>query len=309
MKKHADYIRQEDIPEDVIIYCDSLVKIFMSEGLKVMALQGLDLEIKRGEMMALIGKSGSGKSTLLNMIGGLETPSAGRLCIDGRDLSQLSEKDMVFYRKKTVGFVWQKSSRNLFPYLSVLQNVEAPMYFEKGNEKERRKKAMELLAEVGMEEHADKFPSQISGGEQQRVAIAVALANEPLILLADEPTGAVDSKTADMIFDLFKRLNEKRGLTILIVTHDMSLADKIPRTVMIADGKISTEKVRRELYADAADRFGFGEEEKEKHEEFSVLDKAHRLQLRDDVLAQAGITSNRVKVEVLDGKVIISKEG
>lgn len=309
MKKNADYIRQEDIPEDVIIYCDSVVKIFMSDGLKVMALQGLDLEIKRGEMMALIGKSGSGKSTLLNMIGGLETPSAGRLCIEGRDLSQLSEKDMVFYRKKTVGFVWQKSSRNLFPYLSVLQNVEAPMYFEKGHEKERRRKAMELLTEVGMEEHADKFPSQISGGEQQRVAIAVALANNPSILLADEPTGAVDSKTADMIFDLFRRLNEKHGLTILIVTHDMSLTDKIPRTVMIADGKISTEKVRRELYADAAGGFGFGEAETEEaHEEYSVLDKAHRLQLRDDVLAQAGINSNRVKVEVVDGKVVISKE-
>lgn len=308
MKRHTDYIRQEDIPEDVIIYCDSLVKIFMSDGLKVMALQGLDLEIKRGEMMALIGKSGSGKSTLLNMIGGLETPSAGRLCIEGRDLSQLSEKDMVFYRKKTVGFVWQKSSRNLFPYLSVLQNVEAPMYFEKGHEKERRRKAMELLAEVGMEEHAGKFPSQISGGEQQRVAIAVALANDPSILLADEPTGAVDSKTADMIFDLFRRLNGKHGLTILIVTHDMSLADKIPRTVMIADGKISTEKVRRELYA-AAGGFGFCDAETEEaHEEYSVLDKAHRLQLRDDVLAQAGINSNRVKVEVVDGKVVISKE-
>lgn len=310
MKKHADYIRQEDIPEDVIIYCDSLVKIFMSEGLKVMALQGLDLEIKRGEMMALIGKSGSGKSTLLNMIGGLEVPTAGRLCIEGRDLSQLPEKDMVFYRKKTVGFVWQKSSRNLFPYLSVRENVETPMYFEKGREKERRKRAMELLSEVGMAEHADKFPSQISGGEQQRVAIAVALANNPSILLADEPTGAVDSKTADMIFDLFRRLNERLGLTILIVTHDMSLADKVQRTVMIADGKISTEKVRRELYEKSEGGFATADgEDEETHEEFSVLDKAHRLQLSDDVLAQAGITSNRVKVEVLDGKVVISKEG
>lgn len=309
MKKDALYISQEDIPENVIIYCDSLVKIFLSEGLKVMALQGLDLEIKRGEMTAIIGKSGSGKSTLLNMIGGLETPSAGRLCIEGRELSQLSEKDMVFYRRKTVGFVWQKSSRNLFPYLRVRENVEAPMYFEKGKEKERRKRAMELLAEVGMEEHADQFPSQLSGGEQQRAAIAVALANNPSILLADEPTGAVDSRTADMIFDLFRRLNEKRGLTILIVTHDMSLADKVHRTVMIADGKISTEKVRRALYENAKGSFGFGgEEAKEAHEEFSVLDKAHRLQLRDDVLAQAGITSNRVKVEVVDGKVVISKE-
>lgn len=300
---------KEGIPSDVMIYCDGIVKIYMSDGLKVMALQGLDLEVRCGEMMAIIGKSGSGKSTLLNMIGGLETPSAGRLFVKGRDLSLLREKEMVHYRKNTVGFVWQKSSRNLFPYMTAVENVEAPMYFAKGKEKERRKRALALLEEVGMLSHADKFPAQLSGGEQQRVAIAVALANSPSILLADEPTGAVDSKTSEMIFRLFRKLNVDMGLTILIVTHDLGLADKVERVVMIADGKISTEKIRKELYQNRADHpFSDGDLKEDIHEEYSVLDKAHRVQLSDEVLYQAGINSNKVKIEVIDKKVVISPQ-
>lgn len=305
----------EDIPADAMIYCDGLVKIYMSDGLKVMALQGLDLEIKRGEMMAIIGKSGSGKSTFLNMIGGLETPTAGRLCINGRDLSSLTEKDMVHYRKSTVGFVWQKSSRNLFPYMTVLENVEAPMYFAKGSMKKKRERAKMLLEQVGMIGHKDKYPSQLSGGEQQRVAIAVALANDPVILLADEPTGAVDTRTSDMIFELFRKLNEELGLTILIVTHDISLAAKVNRVVMISDGKISSEKIRREKRipletGEAVDSWGnaIEEEEDNAQEEFVVLDKAHRLQLSEEVLEKAGINSNKVRLEVVDGKVVISSQ-
>lgn len=191
MEQKQDLLRQEeDIPSDAMIYCDGVVKMYLSDGLKVMALQGLDLEVKRGEMTALIGKSGSGKSTLLNMIGGLETPTAGRLFINGHNLSSLTEKEMVKYRKSTVGFVWQKSSRNLFPYMTVVENVEVPMYFVKGKEKQRRERARMLLERVGMLSHENKYPSQLSGGEQQRVAIAVALANEPAILLADEPDPA-----------------------------------------------------------------------------------------------------------------------
>lgn len=292
------------------IYCDSLVKIYMSDGLKVMALQGLELEVKRGEMMAIIGKSGSGKSTLLNMIGGLETPSAGRLMVDGRDLSQLKEKEMVRYRRSTVGFVWQKSARNLFPYMTAVENVEAPMYFVKGKKRERRKRALMLLEEVGMLSHADKFPGQLSGGEQQRVAIAVALANQPSILLADEPTGAVDSRTSDMIFQLFQKLNADLGLTILIVTHDLGLAHKVNRVVMISDGKISTEKIRKEMYTNHANsRFSDGGVEEACHEEYSVLDKAHRVQLSGEVLEKAGIDSNKVRIEVADGKIVISPQG
>ncbi|MGN0342182.1 MAG: ABC transporter ATP-binding protein [Roseburia sp.] len=306
-KKEEDFTQEERIPSDTVVYCDGLVKIYMSDGLKVMALQGLELEVKKGEMMAIIGKSGSGKSTLLNMIGGLEVPSAGRLVVDGRDLSRLKEKEMVRYRRETVGFVWQKSARNLFPYMTAVENVEAPMYFVKGKERERRKRALKLLEEVGMLSHADKFPDQLSGGEQQRIAIAVALANRPAILLADEPTGAVDSKTSDHIFELFRKLNEDMGLTILIVTHDIRLANKVNRVVMISDGKISTEKIRREMYRHSTDsRFFDGEPGEDSHEEYSLLDKAHRVQLSGEILEKAGITGNKVKIEVVDGKVLIS---
>lgn len=296
-----------------MISCEGLVKIYMTDNRKVMALEGLDLTIEEGEMMAIIGKSGSGKSTLLHMIGGLETPTAGSLLINGKDISSLKEKEMVTYRKSTVGFVWQKSARNLFPYMTALQNVETPMYFRKGKEKKRRKRALELLEAVGMEEHANKFPAQLSGGEQQRVAIAAALANEPSILLADEPTGAVDSKTADQIFSLFHKLNCELGITIVIVTHDMALADRVDRTVMISDGKISTEKIRKESRAEVlrkAQEANFctvSLQDNETHEEYSVMDKAHRVQLSEEILEQAGIDSNKVKVEVVDGKVVISK--
>ena len=297
---------EHSLPADAWIVCDGLVKIYQSDQLKVMALQGLDLEIKRGEMVAIIGKSGSGKSTLLNMIGGLERPTAGRLYVGGRDLSGFQEKEMVRYRKNTVGFVWQKSARNLFWYMTAVENVEAPMYFAPGKKKERRRRALDLLEEVGMLEHADKFPAQLSGGEQQRIAIAVALANQPSVLLADEPTGAVDSKTADKIFRLFQKLNRELGLTILIVTHDMATADKAGRTIMISDGKISTEKIRKTEYQGA----GWGDESSvgASHEEYAVLDKARRVQLSEEALEQAGISSNRVKIDVADGRIVITRE-
>jgi ABC-type lipoprotein export system ATPase subunit len=308
-KTEEEYSEDVVIPEDVMIYCDSLVKIFKGDGVEVMALQGLDLSIKRGELMAVIGKSGSGKSTLLNMLGGLEKPTAGKLYVDGQDLFALSESDLVQYRKHTVGFVWQKSAQNLFPYMTALENVEAPMYFSKGKEKERRRKAMELLEMTGIDHKANSYPAQMSGGEQQRVAIAIALANDPKILLADEPTGAVDSKTSNMLQDLFRKLNEDLGLTIVIVTHDISLANKVGRVVMISDGKISTEKIMKQDYRQrmhelSSDSFS----SEESHEEYTVLDKAGRLQLSEDMLLSAGIDTNKVKVEVVNGKVVISKE-
>ena len=296
-----------------MIQCDNLVKIYMTDNRKVMALEGLDLTVKKGEMLAVIGKSGSGKSTLLHMIGGLETPTAGTLLVNGKDISALTEKEMTAYRKNTVGFVWQKSARNLFPYMTALQNIETPMCFCHGTSKKRKERAKELLQAVGMEKHAGKFPGQLSGGEQQRIAIAAALANNPSLLLADEPTGAVDTKTADQIFSMFHQLNRELGITIIIVTHDMALADRVDRTVLISDGKISTEKIRKksvsELLKQAKEAdFGRDEEEKEQtHEEYSVLDKAHRLQLSEEVMEKAGISSDKVKVEVVDGKVVISR--
>lgn len=303
----SESMREESMEHEAMICCDELVKIYQTDQVKVMALQGLDLEIKEGEMVAIIGKSGSGKSTLLNMIGGLETLSAGRLLINGKDLGSNAWKNKDFYRKNTIGFVWQKPSRNLFPYLTVLDNVKAPMLFAGKKKKESREKAMELLRQVGMDHYANKLPEHLSGGEQQRVAIATALANEPKILLADEPTGAVDTRTANQIFTLLQKLNREIGLTILIVTHDMSIADKVSRTVMISDGKISTEKIRRGQKEEQAEEYGNFTWE-EKAEEYSVLDKARRVQLTEDILEAAGINSNKVKVEVIGGKVIITGE-
>ena len=289
-----------------IIECDGLVKLFKTSEVEVMALQGLELEIERGELLAIIGKSGSGKSTLLNIIGALDQPSAGKILIDGQDLSTLSPKQLEMIRKKKIGFVWQKSSQNLFPYMTAAENIESQLYYEKMSRKARRERALALLEEVGLADKADSFPAELSGGEQQRVAIAVALIRDPEILLADEPTGAVDSKTSDMIQNLFRKLNRERGVTVIIVTHDVSLANKVDRVVMISDGRVTTEKVMKEKYKENIsalndDNFDMSVV----HEEYSVVDKAGRLKLSDEIREQIGMNS-RVKVEVIDGKVVIS---
>lgn len=311
---------------EILIECEELVKIYESDGVKCMALQGLDLKIRKGEFLAILGKSGSGKSTLLNMIGGLETPTAGRLFFEGRDLSGLEEAQMVHYRKQTVGFVWQKSARNLLPYMTVLENVELPMCFEPGKEAERRKRAEDLLKKVGLFKHASKYPLQLSGGEQQRVAIAVALANEPRLLLADEPTGAVDSRTAEQILKLFKSLNRELGLTILLVTHDLRLADRVNRVIRISDGKISREKlrIRDESKAEKVQSAGEDRETLEKtaeagwqkvafpaeppQVEYGVLDRAHRLQLDEEMLKQAGIDTNKVCITAEEGRIVLTPQ-
>lgn len=291
-----------------MIVCDSLVKIYKTKEVEVLALQGLDLHVEQGELMAIIGKSGSGKSTLMNIIGGLEHQSAGKITVCGQNLAELSEKEMVEYRKNRIGFVWQKSGRNLFPYLTSIENIEAPMLTGKKSAAQRRKRAEELLEMVGMQDKRDSYPGQMSGGEQQRIAIAVALANEPEILLADEPTGAVDSKTSAKIQDLFRELNQKLGLTIIIVTHDLKLAHKVDRVVMISDGKISTEKILKHSYKEMLDEMDDLDMMADAHEEYSVLDKAHRVQLSDEMLKEAGIDSNKVRVSIQDGKVVISSE-
>ncbi len=294
--------------EEPLIVCDSLVKIYQTDEVEVMALQGLELEVNRGEIMSVIGKSGSGKSTLMNIIGGLERQTAGKIVVDGINLAEMSEKEMVMYRKKKIGFVWQKSSRNLHFYLTSLENVEAGMNFTKMTAKEKRKKALDLLDMVGILHKKDSYPGQMSGGEQQRVAIAVALANDPDILLADEPTGAVDSKTSNMIQDLLRKLNRETGLTIIIVTHDMKLANKVDRVVMISDGKISTEKIMKAQIREQIDNIDSVDLESDSHDEYSIMDKAHRVQLNDDILAAAGIDSNKVKIRVVDGQVVITGE-
>ncbi|MBN1316540.1 MAG: ABC transporter ATP-binding protein, partial [Anaerolineales bacterium] len=196
-----------------LIVCKNLVKIYKVSGLEVVALQGLDLEIRRGELMGIVGASGSGKSTLLNILGGLDRPSAGTVEVNGRNLLKTTDRSLDEYRRTEVGFVWQQTARNLIPYLTVRANVELPMTIEGRGLKEKHAWAKELLETVGLWEHRKHRLVQLSGGQQQRVAIAVALANKPMLLLGDEPTGEVDSKTAQEILSLFRRMNEQYGLT------------------------------------------------------------------------------------------------
>ncbi len=286
--------------EDIVI-CENLVKIYKTKDLEVVALQGLDLSIAKGELMAIIGNSGSGKSTFLNMIGGLDRPSAGKLTVDGKNLFKLTQKELVRYKRDTVGFVWQNNARNLVPYLNAVDNICLPMTFQ--SEKKRRDRALELLEMVGMSHKKDSILSQLSGGEQQRIAIAIALANNPKLLLADEPTGAVDGKTASYIMDVLRELNKSLGLTIMIVTHDRMLSKKVNRVVAIRDGKTSSEMIMKQSYADKLDSVTLFDEV---HDEYAVLDKAGRLQIPREMLEQMGVQGNKVRVEIQDGKVVIS---
>lgn len=288
-----------------IIECDSLVKIYKTPDVEVLALQGLDLTVDYGEMTAIIGNSGSGKSTFLNMLGGLDRPSAGRLLVDGKDLFKLGERELVEYKLRTVGFVWQNNARNLLPYLTATQNVMMPMLF--GGEHRRRQRALELLDMVNMSHRKNSRLSALSGGEQQRIAIAIALANHPRLLLADEPTGAVDQKTSSAILDMLRAINRESGLTIVIVTHDQLLAKKVSRVIAIRDGKIASERIMKESYLDRLSDISALTEVEEVQDEYAVLDKAGRLQLPADMLKKLGVAGNRVRMELKDGEIIIRK--
>jgi len=281
--------------DNPIIVAESLVKIYKTSDIEVLALQGLDLEIERGEVMAIVGNSGSGKSTLLNMLGGLDRPSAGKLFVDGKDLLQLSEKELVKYKTATVGFVWQNNARNLIPYLSALENVMMPMQFNKVNPiKNKKSRAMDLLELTGMGKRATHKLSQLSGGEQQRAAIALALANHPAVLLADEPTGSVDSRTTEIILDMFRRVNKELGTTVVIVTHDIEISKKVERVVAIRDGKTSSEFITS--YADrlaGIEGFEGGEQV-----EFAVLDRAGRVQIPHALLDKMNLNGNRLLVHM-----------
>lgn len=301
---------QLNVPEDVMIECDGLVKIYKTKDIEVLALQGLDLTVKRGELMAIIGNSGSGKSTFLNMIGGLDRPSAGKLYVDGKNLFQMSEQELVEYKRSTVGFVWQNNARNLLPYLTAWENVMTPMLFDEEGEastEEKKQRAEELLELVGLGHRKNSSLSQLSGGEQQRVAIAIALANNPKLLLADEPTGAVDSKTAGDILEMFRELNEKLGITIVIVTHDKELANKVNRVVSIRDGKTSSERIMKSDYKERLESLDIDWKKEETQEEFAVLDRAGRVQIPVELLEEMGMEGNKVKLELVDGKIIIEK--
>lgn len=282
-----------------MIVCESVVKIYKAHELEVFALQGLDLTVEKGELMAIIGSSGSGKSTLLNLLGGLERPSAGSLLVDGQDLLRMTEKQLKLYKRLTVGFVWQNQGRNLIPYLTAQQNVEVPMLL-KG--RAQSKKAKELLGMVGLGHRLNSRLDQLSGGEQQRVAIAISLANDPPLLLADEPTGSVDSKTGDQLLDFFREINETLNTTIVIVTHDTQLTKKVDRVVSIRDGKTSSEMFRIQPH-----KQGISIDD-QTHMEYTVVDRAGRLQIPEELLHTLGLQAdaqNRVQIEEEDGRIII----
>jgi len=300
-----------------IIECDNLVKIYKTKDLEVLALQGLELTVQQGELTAIIGNSGSGKSTFLNMIGGLDRPSAGRLIVDGKDLFKLNEKQLVEYKRSTVGFVWQNNARNLIPYLTAWQNVQMPMLFDKTHipydenakiqlSMNRRTRALQLLELVGMTHRKDSNLSMLSGGEQQRVAIALALANNPKLLLADEPTGSVDLKTANYILDVFRELNRELGTTIVIVTHDRMLSRKVERVVAIRDGKTSSEFIVKGSYADVLANVSSLGDDEQTQEEFVVMDRAGRIQIPRELIDKLGVDGNKLRLEWQDDRIVIS---
>ena len=290
--------------DSTMIRAEGLVKIYKTKETEVLALQGLDLEVQTGELTAMIGNSGSGKSTFLNMIGGLDRPSAGKLWVDGKNLFTMTERELVSYKRDTVGFVWQNNGRNMLPYLSAMENVMMPMYLSSAKAKKER--ALELLEMVGMSHKKHSKMNMLSGGEQQRVAIAIALANSPKLLLADEPTGSVDHATADYIFDVFSELN-KQGQTILIVTHDMTLSKKVRRVIAIRDGKISSERILKEAYQDRVKESNIDWRMEETQDEYAILDKANRVQLPAELLEKLALSDNKVKIEVRGNELVITK--
>lgn len=272
------------------IRCTDLVRIFTAEGVEVQALQGLNLTVERGELSAVVGASGSGKSTLLNILSGLDTPTAGSASVAGHDLLTMTERERTRYRRNTVGFVWQQTTRNLIPYFSAAENIAMALAVAGRSRRDRESRSRDLLDLLGVTAVADRVPSQMSGGQQQRVAIAVALANEPEVLFADEPTGELDDVNSMVVFDAMRDVNERLGVTVLIVTHDPGVSSHVQRTVQIRDGRTSTEVLRRTRV---------GESGVEEHiaEEFAVLDRVGRLQLPQDYISRLSMR-DRVRLEL-----------
>jgi ABC-type lipoprotein export system ATPase subunit len=272
------------------IICDNMVKIYKVADLEVVALQGLDLIVNKADLVAIVGASGSGKSTLLNILGGLDVPSAGKAIVAGYDLLNMNASDRVEYRRQVVGFIWQQTARNLLPYLTALENVEMPMILDGMPRKQRRQRALELLELVGLAERAGHKPDRLSGGEQQRVAIATALANAPSVLLADEPTGELDTTTSNEIMDVLRSVSTNLGVTVVVVTHDPLVSNQAGRTVAIRDGRTSSETLRRTELGEEGEHQVIAEE-------FAVLDRAGRLQLPSNYVDALQL-ERRVRLEL-----------
>lgn len=297
---------------DTLVTCENLVKIYKVADIEVVALQGLDLDVAQGELLALAGASGSGKSTLLNILGGLDVPSAGRCIVAGNDLTRLADGQRMNYRRYIVGHIWQQSGRNLLPDLTTMENVVLPQVMSGQSSGKSIHRARELLQSLGLGSMTDKLPHQLSGGEQQRAGIAVALANQPVLLLADEPTGELDSTTANEVLAILRDLNRRLGLTIILVTHDPAIAAAADRTIAIRDGRTSTETTRRD-----APLVGMDQDRRasaviglsaETHQEAILIDRVGRMQLPKEAIdrlpfhgrANARILSDHVEIWPLD---------
>ena len=287
------------LPAEAHVRCLDLFKIYKIADLEVVALRGLDLLVREGELLAIVGASGSGKSTLLNILAGLDVPSAGQAWVGEANLLTLSDAELVDYRRTQVGFVWQQTGRNLIPYLTAAQNIEVPMILAGATRRRASERAAELLEAVDLTGRGRQRPDQLSGGEQQRVSIAVALANDPALLLADEPTGELDTHNSEEIFRLFRSLSERFGLTVIVVTHDPAIAASVDRVIAIRDGTIATETLRR------IEQSRTGAESRVVHDEFAVVDHAGRLQIPRPIVEQTQLRS-RAKLAVEDGRIVIS---
>ena len=282
-------------PQRPYIECRDLFKIFKPADLEVVALRGVDLDVQSGELMAIVGASGSGKTTLLNILAGLEAPSAGQVRVGDRDLLNISDRDLVLYRRLEVGFVWQATSRNLVPYLNVRDNIELPMSIAGVGSRERHSRSQELLATLQMEDKANRLPGQLSGGEQQRVAIGVALANRPPLLLADEPTGELDTQMAVDVFEMLREMNRLYGVTVVIVTHYPGVARYVDRVVHIRDGRISSESFLQSTFQRSA---------ADVENEYLVVDQAGRLQLPREYLEKLRL-NGLAAVDIEEGQIVL----
>jgi putative ABC transport system ATP-binding protein len=292
--------RPPEFGRDALIVCESLVRIYQTGSIEVQALQGLDLSVDSGEMVAVVGVSGSGKSTLLSILAGIDAPTAGRARVDRWNLLSMSRADRVRYRRHTVGFVRQQTASNLVPYLTARQMVDLPMTAARTPARTRRARSADLLELLGVAQCADRRPAQLSGGQQMRVAIAVALANGPRVLLADEPTGELDSATSAEVLGVLRDVNRRLGVTVVVVTHDSGISDQVERTVAIRDGRTSSEVLRRT--AENADG--------ELHviaEEYAVMDRAGRVQVPRNYREALALT-RRVRLALEADHVAIRRD-
>ncbi|MEU1589102.1 ABC transporter ATP-binding protein [Micromonospora sp. NPDC005710] len=280
--------RAPEFGRDALIVCENLVRIYQTGSIEVQALQGLDLAVASGELVAVVGASGSGKSTLLSILAGIDAPTAGRVRVDRWNLLAMSRADRVDYRRHTVGFVRQQTASNLIPYLTAREMVDLPMTAARTAKKERRERASELLDSLGVADCADRRPGQLSGGQQMRVAIAVALANQPRVLLADEPTGELDAATSAEVFGVLRDVNRRYGVTVVVVTHDPEVSGQVERTVAIRDGRTSSEVLRRTTTDAEGDTHMTAEE-------YAVMDRAGRVQVPRE-FRQALALTRRVRL-------------